>query len=342
MATTKQFLDYAGLSQFWSLIKGKFVNKIDFKFRDGQGYFDLIDVDGKLIGDEDQPFSISIPYAASSHAGFMSATQAAKLDNALTGVKIAGITATVANDSVDLDLVYNKEQKQIQIVDSNSEAVLTYIDATDFVKDGMLTSAELVVDPVIDPSLNEKMEGTFIKLVWNTESDKTEPMYIDVTSLIDTYTAGNGLTLTDHEFAVKVSGGYLTSDANGVSLNSNVWDKVETITKEYVDPKIEEINTVLGAPANGDDAATGVYAYVDTTVNTGVNGAKSYTDTKIGTPYDVATDTAATGLYAYIDNTNNTLGIELEEKIDEAIKGLDKYEAIPVDTITALVNATDK
>lgn len=297
MATTKQFLDYAGLSQFWSLIKNKFVTNLSVV-----SYPDKVEITFSKYGTSSTAAGeIGLAGSYKGHAGLMSKAQAEKLSAAITGVKIAGQDIAVAYDAIDLDLVYNKDQKQIQIVDANNSAVLTYIDATDFVKDGMLSSAELVVDPVEN---DVKKEGTFIKLVWNTESYKTEPMYIDVTSLIDTYTAGNGLALTDHEFSVKVSGGYLTSDANGVSLNSNVWDKVEIITKEYVDPLLSEINTKLGAPANGDDAATGVYAYVD--------------------------------------NANNTLSTELEEKIENAVKDLDNYEAIPVDSITALINAADK
>lgn len=105
--------------------------------------------------------------------------------------------------SSTLKLKYDSVAKKINLY-GNGKAedetnLISSIDATDFIKDGMLEKAELkVFETEIDAT---HPAGTYIVLTWNTDGPKT-PMYINVTSLIDVYTAGNGLSLNDHKFSV--------------------------------------------------------------------------------------------------------------------------------------------
>ena len=103
--------------------------------------------------------------------------------------------------SSTLKLKYDSVAKKINLYGKAEDEtnLISSIDATDFIKDGMLEKAELkVFETEIDAT---HPAGTYIVLTWNTDGPKT-PMYINVTSLIDVYTAGNGLSLNDHEFSV--------------------------------------------------------------------------------------------------------------------------------------------
>lgn len=103
--------------------------------------------------------------------------------------------------SSTLSLKYDSAAQKINLYGKAEDEtnLISSIDATDFIKDGMLENAELkVFETEIDAT---HPAGTYIVLTWNTDGPKT-PMYINVTSLIDVYTAGNGLNLNNHEFSV--------------------------------------------------------------------------------------------------------------------------------------------
>ena len=145
--TKKQYLDLAGLKAFWGIIKDKFVSDVTLEMGDTGAAFTATygDGDTKTIG--------VIPMATKSQAGLMSAAQAKTVDEfsegvaalvPLTAVKVNGTAAELAERAVNLDFIYNSDAKEIQVVDkNNANAVLTKIDATDFIKDGMVSDVRL-------------------------------------------------------------------------------------------------------------------------------------------------------------------------------------------------------
>ena len=64
-----------------------------------------------------------------------------------------------------------------------------------------------------------------LTLTFNTDSEKPEPITVDLGTLVDTYTAGDGLYFSDagnHNFAIKIATGsekFLTVDANGLKIS---------------------------------------------------------------------------------------------------------------------------
>lgn len=100
--------------------------------------------------------------------------------------------------SLSVDATAGTDGKKYIHLNGIGGADLGKIDIADFVKDGMLDSASLATNPEGQPA------GTYIVLTWNTDSGKKDPMYINVTSLIDVYTAkkDGGLVLEDHAFSV--------------------------------------------------------------------------------------------------------------------------------------------
>lgn len=136
-------------------------------------------------------------------------TKAVKSGNKILKVESdKSISATVS-------LGYDSEGKKLQLKGINDE-VFNELDATPFIKDGMLNSAELAVNP------SGQSAGTYIKLVFNTDSGK-DPIYINVTSLIDVYTQGNGISISGKKISVKLdttgnTEGYLKLTSAGLKV----------------------------------------------------------------------------------------------------------------------------
>lgn len=143
-------------------------------------------------------------------------------------------TELISTISLSIDATAGDDGKKYIRLKGIDGADLGKIDIADFVKDGMLDSASLVTNP------EGQDAGTYIKLTWNTDGGK-QPMYINVTSLIDIYTNGDGLTLTDHEFSV---------DWTKVAKKSDL----DTVTG-----KVSTLEGKVGSAAAGETAATGLY-----------------------------------------------------------------------------------
>ena len=164
--------------------------------------------------------------------------------------------------------------------------VVSSIDATAFVKDGMLSGAKL--EGPKDGETGEK----YLVLSFNTEAGK-EDIRMDVTDLLDYYAAGDGLVLDGKTFAIQLDStgeSYLKVTTNGLSVSEALWSKVDekdnavlTTAKNYAD----------GLAVNYD--AAGAAASAET-------AAKAYADSLAGN-YDVAgaAASAETAAKAYAD-----------------------------------------
>ena len=127
--------------------------------------------------------------------------------------------------STTINLGYDSVNKKIKLTGIEG-ALISEFDASEFVKDGM-------IDSVAYDSANKKMTIT-----WNTSAGK-DATVVDMTGLVDTYTAGSGLALVENEFSVKVSSdsknkltlveGELMVDisADIAAINNSVDQKIE-------------------------------------------------------------------------------------------------------------------
>lgn len=87
------------------------------------------------------------------------------------------------NDAnTEYHLEYDSTNKEIKLVEGKNASEMT-IDATAFIKDGMIKSVELVNEDA------DKNKGQFLKIVWNTDADvdADDVTYVNVTTLVDVY-----------------------------------------------------------------------------------------------------------------------------------------------------------
>lgn len=126
---------------------------------------------------------------------------------------------TQSNDGLFADIKLAWDNKQgLKLIGKNS-IVINTIPASDFIKDGMLENA----------TYDEETHK--ITLTFNTDAGK-KPIELNLSDLVDTYEAGNGLGLTGKVFSIKKSAeadseGFLKVGTDGVKV-SGIQDAINT------------------------------------------------------------------------------------------------------------------
>ena len=118
------------------------------------------------------------------------------------------LTTSATMLKANLGLQYDSTAKQIKLT-GKSNAVIATIDATDFIKDGMVQNVEL--------------SGNNLVITFNTDAG-AEPISVDLSKFLDVYTNGNGISISGKSIAVKPYMGIVV-DSNGVAVNVNSGDK---------------------------------------------------------------------------------------------------------------------
>lgn len=124
-----------------------------------------------------------------------------------------------------LNLTYNTETKKINLEGFDS-SIIASIDATAFIKDGMINTVELVTNP------ESHSPGTYLVITFNTDAGK-DAIYLDVSSLIDVYEGHNGIKVTGKDIHLIIdptSEPYLSLSDNGIKIegiNSKITEVVE-------------------------------------------------------------------------------------------------------------------
>jgi hypothetical protein len=227
-------------------------------------------------------------------------------------------------------------KKYIRLKGKNNTDIST-IDATDFIKDGMLADAEYVENP------DGQAAGKYIVLTFNTDSGKT-PVYVNVTALVDTYTAkANGwIELNDHEFSHKTQGAFTPVEgqqsAPQTTFGANAADVTADAAGESVEFKVpsftvdaaghvtaaSEKTVTVALPAaqtiTGEGGITqGDYINVKVTATEDANHNYTLTTTSKVTTQAVATAAAAVGETPAVDGLATAL--DVKTYVDSKVAG---------------------
>ena len=271
----KKYLDLEGLKSLVKLIKAKFAPK------KGVGAI-TVDDNGVALKIAETQGNVTLAQSAAGLTANVVIPEAQ-----VTGVKADDKVLSLADKKLSstLGLSYDSENKKIKLTGIN-KAEIASIDATDFIKDGMLKSASFT-----GAAGEGGQHKNCIKLVFNSDGP-ADPIYIDVSSLVDTYTAkaGSGLTLNDHEFGIDTSviatAQSVTNVSNDVSRLSEtaVQNASAAAESNYVKATVSKSGTALtvgatatiqpmstasastSAPKKGLAEASDVKTYVDAEV----------------------------------------------------------------------------
>lgn len=108
---------------------------------------------------------------------------------------------------VKLNLKYDSGTKKINLYGKNDNIVVSSIDASDFIKDGMLQ--------------NVALSGNNLVFTFNTDAG-AEEITVDLTKFIDVYAPGNGLSISGKTISIKrdtTSESYLTVGSGGIKVS---------------------------------------------------------------------------------------------------------------------------
>lgn len=218
-------------------------------------------------------------------------TVGVKLD--ATNNKLASVGADGL--AVSATLAYDSDSKKLQLKNAAGTAV-SELDATPFIKDGILDSVQIT-------------DGNLV-FTWNTDADKTATS-IALTDIFNPYTIGNGLDYVSgsNTLSAKVKEGdkYITVDANGIQSTALV---------ATMDASIGSIEAEIGKKASGDDAATGLYKYIDDAASAAVadldaeeEGTGTNVTVKVTEAAGVVTGVEVSETYATVSRTAKAEGV---------------------------------
>ena len=183
----------------------------------------------------------------------------------------------------------NGDEHAVLRLEGKNDAVISSIDATAFIQDGMLKDARLE-----GPKENENGEK-YLVLEFNTTIDEsgtteTKDVRINVSDLIDYYNAGNGLDLSGKTFSIKLGDSYLKLDSNGLSVNQALWDKVtekdnNVLTAATAHADSVAANALTAATAHADsvaaDTLTAATAHADSVAANALTAATAHTASEL-------------------------------------------------------------
>lgn len=236
-----------------------------------------------------------------------------------TGIGATGNVVSLEIDTADkvlsqnetgllahISLSYDSQNKVIKLLGKNetiegqtSPAVISEINANDFIKDGMLESAVLVETAEEDVTT----EAPYLKFTWNTDAG-SQITRISVKKFIDTYTSGNNETLTvsgytitpkTEEIAVGKTGLAVAGDV-ATAIAATKGQDIQTITGEtattqgnYIDVKVTATkdannNYTLSTTSNVTTQAVSTATSTANGLAT-ASDVKTYVDAKVGSAY---------------------------------------------------------
>lgn len=339
MATTlkKQFLDYAGLEQFWGIINGKFANKTDAVKVESFG-FDTTDASVTMTYKDSttagKSYGIAIPMATDTDAGMLSASDKKLIDDIdnkinemapMHGIMIEGkeinlpgkrgniglrfdtagkvedgtrtafielvdlaypadaegnpyswseITAEVYEANASNKAYYSYEGKYYKWSQDGVEGPknnvgeplmsqpLSRIDVTELVKAGLLQDADVV--------LHEGKMQLQLVFITNAAGNETKTVYVDVTDLVDVYTEGEGIEITNSSLSADGAQKEGTIKLRVANYNNN--NELGGIRVGYTSDAVKQLYKVQ-LDANGN--AYVAVPWEHTSVNVASNDANS-------------------------------------------------------------------
>ncbi len=181
---------------------------------------------GDQYGAEATSHSVDIPVASETQAGIVTAEDKKAITNldttyakkAYVDKSIKDLSGSIAAGGV-ISLTENPSiayAKSYVLSQGNKEIGTINIPKDMIVSSGSLQSVTSVDNPYVGAKVGDK----YVDLV--IANSTSEHIYIPVSDLIDTYLAGDGLTLKDSKFSIKkdtTSESYLTVSSDGVKVS---------------------------------------------------------------------------------------------------------------------------
>jgi hypothetical protein len=220
--------------------------------------------------------------------------------------------------ATELDLVYKNNRISLTGIDGEE---IAGFDASVFVEDGVLQ------DVAYDAETRDLTFTWNVVVNWEGETPVYKTDVVNIADLVDIYTAGNGLDLSNNEFAIKLAEGcesFLSVGANGLKL-SGVQDAIDAAKEAAIEDAKkyeakadasavytkEEANALLADKANSNDVYSKTAA--DALLNAKANAADVYTKTEADNLLNAKAN--ATDVYAKSETYT-------QKQVDDLLEGI--------------------
>lgn len=198
---------------------------------------------------------------------------------------------------------------------TKADSIVLSLNASEFVKDSFLQAA----------TMGSGDKASTLILTMKLTDGTTKDIEVDLAQFIDTYTQGNGITISDHAISINtVTNGYLTASADGVDIDSEKVAKgsetgasTKLATQGYIDEKVAGLGTVVNSVAA---EGSGFVSATATTEDGDVNIAVSLTtvDAANGGATGLATDAY---VKEAVDAVSSSLVAITNDEIDAIVAG---------------------
>ena len=131
----------------------------------------------------------------------------------------------------NISMSYVSTDKKIYLYGKDSTTAISTIDASDFVKDGMLSSVKYSTGD----DAHTTAEGPYLVFTWNTDSGVTTPMWVSLKGLVDIYTGTtNEIVVEDNVISLAEA----IKNAIAAALTEISVSTSEVDSKGYVSAKV--------------------------------------------------------------------------------------------------------
>ena len=241
------------------------------------------------------------------------------------------LTQETTGLKVNLAMNYNPNTHYIQLWGkkngSNEDILIDEIDATDFIKDGMIKNVSIV------DTDGQGNSGRFLKIEWNADSDDHDPSvaehglttYVDLSDFFDVITSdSSAISIDDYHFSFVVyTSKYLHND-DGVNGKGLVFNDAS------IDDQFSEIKNVsINGHAIGDSVSDSSLLLKATEIPIGTITVNP-NSTEIGASDSVELAIAKLNKYlqiadssiqAELDQVESTIGISADGTLGNALSG---------------------
>lgn len=247
----------------------------------------------------------------------------------------AGTGLSVTGDADNKNITYGisglsfKEDNGKMNLMAGDSTTLASFETAKFIKDGMLKTVvgpytatengnwQVTVDSKTVTFSPVKKGSTYLGLVWDTNVNDTTDTFttslLDVSTLVDVYTAGDGLELNGGKFSIKIGAqdeGFLYFDQGGLATEG-ITAAIKTAvddSKAEIETSIISINTSIDSVKEDISEQGSTLAALTTKITNVENDYKTADAALLGTDKDDANTNTIHGVRNYATSVARLMG----------------------------------
>lgn len=195
-----------------------------------------VNIDGETIVKDETNGVLSVASSAltqyvGSNAITVSAADASNNKTIALGIDSSDKVLTQGTGGLLANISMSYADKVISLFGKDKTTAISTIDASDFVKDGMLSKVEYSKGD----ETHAEADGPYLVFTWNTDSGVSTPMWVSLKGLVDVYTGTTDeIVVTNNVISLATA----IKDAIAASLNEISVSTTEVDAKGYITTKV--------------------------------------------------------------------------------------------------------